>query len=125
MTGALTACAVATPASAISYWKRTVLVPKADGDADKVSYKRAFVAEQKRLVGQELDGFAVSLKRFGAIGDGTADNTAAILAAFNDGRSIRLPSHLFELRSGTSSLATVPKSTLATPPRAQCPSMVR
>lgn len=62
----------------------------ADTGADRVNYKRGLTGEQKRSVGQELDSFAVSVERFGAVGDGTTDDTAAIRAAFTTGRSIRL-----------------------------------
>jgi len=67
--------------------------------ASLVGYLSPETGAINRTVEEELNDLAVSVKRFGAVGDGVADDTAAIQAALNASVSVFLPTGNYRVTS--------------------------
>lgn len=67
-------------------------------DASLVSYDPPFIRSVATNVEAKLSEY-VSVKDFGAVGDGVADDTAAIQAAIDSGASIYFPNGTFKINS--------------------------
>jgi parallel beta-helix repeat protein len=67
-------------------------------DASNVSYNEGSLGAVNTSVQTKLQE-SVSVKDFGAVGDGVADDTAAIQAALNSGASVFLPSGTYNISS--------------------------
>ena len=66
--------------------------------AGKLSFTQAGTGATARTIDSKLKD-VVSVKDFGAVGDGVADDTAAIQAALNTGRFIYLPAGTYKVSS--------------------------
>ena len=75
-------------------------------DASRVSYTPPFTGSVTRT-GEERLSDVVSVKDFGAVGDGATDDTAAVTAAWNYAKST---SKVLYIPAGTYSLATIAAS---------------
>lgn len=69
-----------------------------DGGAGLVRYKSPQIGAVARAVSEKLADQA-SIKDFGAFGDGKADDTSAMQAAINSGRSVFVPRGIYRLTS--------------------------
>ena len=67
-------------------------------DASAITYNQGGTGAQDRTVKQKLQEF-VSVKDFGAVGDGVADDTAAIQAALDASKGIYLPKGEYKITS--------------------------
>ena len=70
-----------------SKWEATV--PGSGGDADSISYEYPGSGFEQTV--QNRLEQVVSVKDFGAVGDGIADDTAALQAAFNEVKAVYFP----------------------------------
>ena len=78
-------------------------------NSDEVSFLQAGTGAVTRTVQSKLRD-VVSVKDFGAVGDGVADDTAAVQAALNSGAaSVYVPAGIYLM--GTDSALTVPAGT--------------
>lgn len=67
-------------------------------DANVVSYEPGFTGSVATTVADKLQQY-VSVKDFGAVGNGVADDTAAIQAALDTGRSVYFPDGTYSVSS--------------------------
>lgn len=72
------------------------LTNSAVSNAGNITYSGQFTGQTARTVAAKL-GDVVSVKDFGAVGDGMTDDTAAIQAAINTGKSVFLPNGVYKL----------------------------
>jgi len=68
------------------------------GDASAITYNQGGTGAQERTVKSKLQEF-VSVKDFGAVGDGVTDDTAAIQAAINTGLPVHAPAGTYVITS--------------------------
>jgi hypothetical protein len=82
-------------------------VTEISGDSDSINYTQGGTGSQQRTVTSKLQE-SVSVKDFGAVGDGVADDTAAIQAAIDactKGGSVFIPSGYYKFSSLSSAKA--------------------
>ena len=73
-------------------------VDNVSSDANLVNYNQGGTGAQTRTVENKLQE-SVSVKDFGAVGDGVADDTAAIQAALNTGGTVYIPDGAYIISS--------------------------
>ena len=86
-------------------------VTQITGDASAITYNQGGTGAQERTVKSKLQEF-VSVKDFGAVGDGVADDTAAIQAALNASKNVYFPDGVYLVSSWTTFSITTAKTKL-------------